>query len=89
MAGSVNKIKHILLAVLCRIVQGYGVCFNGNAAFPFNIHCVEHLADMITGVNDTAFFNNTVRKGGFPVVYMGNDGKISNVFKVHFFSLLY
>ena len=42
MAGSVNQIENIFLAIQL-IVHLYGVALNGDASFSFQIHIIEHL----------------------------------------------
>ena len=60
--------------------QGDGIAFDGNAAFPLNVHIVQNLILKISFVADAGELNQTVGKRGFAVVNMGNDAEVSDIF---------
>jgi hypothetical protein len=62
------------------IGQGDGIAFDGNAAFPFNIHIVQNLILKISFITDAGKLNQAVGKCGFTVVNMSDDTKVSDVF---------
>ena len=48
MAGRVDEIQHIDLAITRRVIQRYALCLDGDAALLFYIHGVEHLGGHFT-----------------------------------------
>ena len=62
------------------IGQRYGIAFDGNAAFPFNIHIVKNLILKVSFIAYAGKLNEAVGKCGFAVVNMSDDAKVSNVF---------
>jgi hypothetical protein len=62
------------------IGKGDGIAFDGNAAFPLNIHIVQNLILKISFVTDAGKLNQAVGKRGFAVVNMSNDAEVSNIF---------
>ena len=62
------------------IGQGYGVAFDGNAAFPFDVHIVQDLILKVSFIAYAGKLNQAVGKRGFTVVNMSDDAKVSDVF---------
>ena len=56
---------------------------DGDAALPFQIHCVQHLGLHLARRQGAGQLEQPVRKRGFAVVNMGNDGEIADVLAVH------
>ena len=79
MAGGVDQIENIVLAVLCMIIQGDGVSLNGNAALPLQIHIVKQLILHIPQRHRLGLLQNPVSQGAFAVVDMGHDAEIADV----------
>ena len=57
--------------------------FNGNAPLPLQVHAVQHLFGHFALVQGTGKFQQSVRQGGLPVVNVGDDAKVANVFYFH------
>ena len=62
MARCVNEIQDITFAVLGAIGQGDGIAFDGDAAFPLNIHIVQDLILKVPFIADAGELNQTVGK---------------------------
>ncbi len=82
MAGRVNQIEIILLAVLGLVRQTDGLAFYGDAALPLNIHVVQELILEFAGRDQAAELDETVGERGFAVVYMGDDAEVADVFHI-------
>ena len=82
MAGGVDQIQRISLAVIGSVVQGSSGCLNSDAAFLLQLHGVQHLLGANTLINGVALFQQTVRQGGLAVIDMGDDRKITDFGKV-------
>ena len=78
MTGRVNEIELIGLPVLGLILQPDGPGLDGDASLPLQVHVVQQLALHVPLGDGVAFFNQTVRQGGFPVVDVGDDGEIAD-----------
>jgi hypothetical protein len=57
------------------------VGFDGNTAFTLQVHTVQQLFLKIAFCDSFGNFKHTVGKGGLAVVDMGNNAKISDMFK--------
>ena len=80
MSRRVDQIQNICFPILGTIGQGYGVAFDGDAAFPFYIHIVQHLILKISFIADTGKLDQPVGQSGLAVIDMGNNTKIPNIF---------
>ena len=82
MAGGVDKVELVFLAVLGRIVHRHGARLNGDAALALQLHIIQNLRFHGALVHSLRLFQNAVCQGGFSVVDMGNDTKIADMFCV-------
>ena len=78
---SVDQVKFIGNSVTGIILHTNRVGFDGNSPFPFQIHSVEELFLQIALGDGTGNFQHPVGEGGFAVVDMGDDTKISYAFE--------
>jgi hypothetical protein len=53
---------------------------DGNAPFPLELHVIEKLSLHFSGSHGAGPFQKAVSKGGFPMINMGDDTEISNIF---------
>ena len=81
MAWGVNEIQVIDITVVGGIVQLDSGGLDGNAPLPLQLHGVQQLLRPDPLVDGVALLQQTVRQGGFAVVNMGNNGKISDLGK--------
>ena len=79
MSRRVDQIQNVFFPVIGTIRKGYGVAFDGNAAFPFDIHIVQHLILKISFITDTGKLDQPVGQCGLTVIDMGNDAEVSYI----------
>ncbi len=81
-AGGVDQVDLIGVAVLRLVIHGDGAGFDRDAPFPFQFHIVEILRLHFAGFDRVGQLEQTVGQGRFPMVDVGDDGKIADVFAV-------
>ena len=74
----IDEIQLIVLAVLGLVHQRHALCLDGNAAFPFQIHRIEHLIRHFAIGQATAMLNETVGKRRLAVVDVRDDREVAN-----------
>ena len=79
MAGGVDEIENIVLAVVGVVNQRYRMSLDGNAPLTLQIHVVQKLVGHIPQGNRLGLFQNPVRQGGFAVVDVGDNAEVSNL----------
>jgi hypothetical protein len=77
-AGGVNQVELVFLAVLRLVQQGGGLRLDGDAALALQVHRVEYLRLHLAVGKAAAVMNQSVRQRGFAVVDMGDDGEIAD-----------
>ena len=77
MAGGVDEVEDIVPAVVGMVFQPYGARLDGYSPLALNVHVVEKLLFHVAQRDGLGLFENSVRKGGFAVVDMGDDAEIS------------
>ena len=60
-----------------------GLGLDRDPPLPLKVHLVEELVDFFTIRQGAGDLEETVGQGGFPMVYVRDDGKISDVFDAH------
>ena len=75
MAGSVNKVQIILLALM-HVLHLYGMTLYGYASLPLQIHTVEDLVLEFPFIYCIGFLKQPVGQSAFTVVDMGDDTEI-------------
>ena len=78
MARGVDQVKDILLPVICLINDTDRLGLDGDPALPFDIHVVQHLLLHFPLGQGPGLLNDPVRQGGFAMVDVGNDTKVSD-----------
>ena len=79
MAGSVDKVEHIILAVVF-VTHLYSVALDGDAALTLKIHVVEHLIGKVFFVDGLGVVKQTVGESTLAVVDVGYYAEVTNVF---------
>ena len=77
-AGGVDQVQHVLLAVLRGIGHAHGLGLDGDAPLPLQLHAVQHLVGHVPLLHHARALQDAVRQGGFAVVDVGNDAKIAD-----------
>ena len=81
MAGRVDQVEHVLLAVARGVVDAHGVGLDGDAALALDIHGVEHLFLHVAFGHRIRHLDQTIGKRGFAVVDMRHDREIADMRK--------
>ena len=82
MTGGVDKIELIDLSIIGRVVQSDTLGLDSNTPLAFYFHRIEHLLVHFPRAQTTAMLDEAIRKGGFTMVYVGNNGKIADVAEI-------
>ena len=86
MAGGIDQIELVGLAIPGGVHHADGVGLNGDATFPFEVHRVEHLRLHFARGQRSGQLEQSVGQGGFAVVDVRNDGEIAEESGVHGYS---
>ena len=78
MAGGVDEVEAVGLPVLGGVVHADGPGLDGDAPLLFQLHVVQELGFHLALLHRAAQFNHAVGQGGFSVVDVGNNRKISD-----------
>ncbi len=79
MARGVHQVELVFDPVIGLVQQAHGLRLDRDAAFTLDIHAVEHLRAHLAFVQPAAGLDQTVGKGGFAMVDMGDDGKVADM----------
>lgn len=82
MPGSINQIQNILLSIV-KIVHLNRMAFDRNAPFPFQVHVVKHLCLKVSFRNCVSHLKKAISQGAFPMINMGYDTEITDVFHIY------
>ena len=78
MSRSVDKVEHILLAVVL-VFHLYGVTLDSDAALALEIHVVEHLGLHVLGGYGIGIFQQAVGQGRLAMVDVCYDAEIADI----------
>ncbi len=78
-AGGVDQVEHVILAVARAVIEPHGLRLDGDAALALDIHGIEHLLDHFARFEPAGELNQPVRERRFAVVDMGDDSEVANV----------
>ena len=78
-AGGVNQVELVGVAVAGAVEQADGVGFDGDAPLALQVHGVEDLVLSFPFAQRTRAFQQAVGQGGLAVVDVGNDAEVSDV----------
>ncbi len=79
----VDQVQLVGLPVGCPVRHRYRVGFDGDPAFAFEIHRVQHLVAHFTLLKRAGGFQQTIRQGGLAVVDVGDNAEISYLRQIH------
>jgi len=79
-AGRVDEIEHVILAVAGAVVEPHRLRLDGDTALALDIHGIEHLIDHFARLERPGELDQAVGKRRFAVVDMGDDGKVADFF---------
>ena len=78
-AGGVDQVQPVGLAVPGGVAQGDGVALDGDAALALDVHRVEDLVAEIARLHAAAALDQPVGQGRFAVVDVGDDAEVTDV----------
>ena len=79
MAGGVDEVEHVILAVARPVIEPHGLRLDGDAALALDVHGIEHLLDHFARFEPAGELNQPVRERRFAVVDMGDDSEVADV----------
>ena len=82
MAGRVDEVEFVGLAVFGPVVEANGLRLDGNAALALQLHGIENLIFHFAIAEAAAELDQPVRQGRLAVVDVGDDGKVSDMREV-------
>ena len=77
-AGRVDQVELVGLAVVRRIHHAHRMGLDGDAAFALQVHRIQHLGLHLARRQRAGELQQTVGKRAFPMVNMGDDGEIAD-----------
>src|SRR4029079_17466807 len=80
-AGGVDQVQPAGLAVPGGVVEGDGVALDGDAALALDVHRVEDLVAELARLHPSATLDEAVGQGRFPVVDVGDDAEVTDIFQ--------
>jgi hypothetical protein len=81
--GSIDKIKCVSLPVFGGVTQPHRLRLNRNSPFPLQLELVEELLLHLALFKRFRKLQDPIGKGRLPVVDMGNDAEITDIFSRH------
>ncbi len=79
MAGRVDEVEDVVLAVFGAVVQAHGLRLDGDAALALDVHGVEHLLLHVARFEPAGRLDEAVGKRRLAVVDMRDDGEVADV----------
>ena len=79
MAGGVDKVELVFLAVVGLIAHTHGLAFDRDAALALDVHRVEELGLHIALGDGARHLEDAVGKRRFPMVDMGDNGEVPDM----------
>ena len=76
----VDQVERVSFAVAGRVLHLDGVALDGDSLFAFELHVIEDLRLHFALVQGIGLFQQAVCEGRFPVVDMGYDAEVADIF---------
>ncbi len=80
MAGRVDEIEDVILAVVGAVIEPHRLRLDGDAALALDIHGIEHLLDHFALLEPAGRLNQPVGQRRFAMIDMGDNREIADVF---------
>src|SRR6185503_11894544 len=82
-AGCVNEIQDVRLAILRFVVEPYRVRFDSDATLALEVHVVEYLRRHVAAGDSASQLQQAIGQSRFAVIDVGNDREIAYAERVH------
>ena len=82
MARRINEVQLVSMPIMGFIGGSHRMSFYGNPPLTFKIHIVQDLITSFSCRHRTSQLQETIGKGGFTVIDMGDDRKVANTGKI-------
>ena len=79
MAGRVDQVEDVVLAIVGAVVEAHGLRLDGDAALLLDVHVVEHLLGHLAQFQPAGGLDQPVGERRLAMVDMGDDGEIADV----------
>ena len=79
MAGGIDQVQVVNLAIARLVVERRGLRLDGDAALLFDVHRIEHLGAHFTVGQAAAERNDAIGQGGLAMVDVRDDREIADV----------
>ena len=83
MAGRVDEVQLVIVAVLAAVVEAHRMRFDGDASLALQVHGVEHLFHHFALGERARYFQQAVGQRGFAVVDVRDDREVPDELAVH------
>ena len=83
MAWSVDQVEEVGFSVFSLIIQTDRMGFDGNPAFPFQVHRIKQLSLHISFSNQAGSLKETIGKRSLAMIDMGDDTEVASELRVH------
>ena len=87
MARRVHQVEHVVLPVLAAVIEPHRLRLDRDPPLLLELHIVEHLAGHLPRRQPPRLLDQPVGEGRFPMVDMGYDTEIAEVFEVGHFAI--
>ena len=78
----IDEVEYVVAAVLGAIGEANGLRLDGDSAFPFQFHGIQHLLSHFSRAQVSGTLNQPVGECRFSMVDMGNDREVPNARRV-------
>ncbi len=78
MAGRVDEVEDVVLAVLSRVVEAHRLRLDGDAALALDIHRIEHLRPHLALAEAASLLDQPIGKRRLAMVDMRDDGEVAD-----------
>ena len=78
MSGGIDQIINIFFAVFCFVYNTDCLGLDGDPPFPLQFHIIQHLGLHLPAGQRAGLLDDPVRQGGFAVVDVGDNTKITD-----------
>ncbi len=83
MTRGIDQVEDVFLSRLIDVSKAGCLSFYGDSLLPLKVHRIQHLFSQLPRRKGPSFLQETIGKGGLPVIDVGNNRKIPNL--IHYY----